>query len=86
MRKPDFCICKKTLRSEVRLCFHYIDSTIPLLAKSESSNLKPFSVIVQPGLCRTCSETPKDRFSCDEAQLSYPRPIRQQRSTEIKKE
>ena len=41
MRKPDFCICENKdadqLRSAAgqRLCFRYIDSTIPLLPKSE---------------------------------------------------
>ena len=39
------------------LCFRYIDSTIPLLSKSEISRLKPSSVAVQPGLCWTRSET-----------------------------
>ena len=43
MRKPDFCICENKdadqLRSncaaDQRLCFSYIDSTIPLLPKSD---------------------------------------------------
>ena len=30
-----------------RLCFRYIDSTSPILSKSEISNLKPSSVAVQ---------------------------------------
>ena len=46
-RKPDFCICENKdadqLRSnreaDQRLCFRYTDSTIPLLPKSEISNL-----------------------------------------------
>ena len=64
MRKPTFCICEnkdaEQLRyreADQRLCFRYIDSTIPLLSKSEISSLQPFSVAVQPGLCRTRSET-----------------------------
>ena len=65
MRKPTFCICENKdadqLRgdreADQRLCFRYIDSTIPLLSKSEISSLWPFSVAVQPGLCRTRSET-----------------------------
>ena len=65
MRKPTFCICENKyadqLRSnreaDQRLCFRYIDSTIPLLSKSEISSLKSSSVAVQPGLCRTWSET-----------------------------
>ena len=43
MRKPDFCICENKdadqLRGNLRLCFHYIDSSIPLLPKSEISSL-----------------------------------------------
>ena len=47
MKKPAFgiCECKDTdqLRSnheaDQRLCFHYTDSTIPLLPKSEISSL-----------------------------------------------
>ena len=65
MRKPTFCICENKdadqLRgdreADQRLCFRYIDSTIPILSKSEISNLYPSSVAVQPGLCRTWSET-----------------------------
>ena len=70
MRKPDFCICENKdadqLRgdreADQRLCFRYIDSTIPLLSKSEISSLWPSSVAVQLGLCRTRSETPKTGF------------------------
>ena len=65
MRKPTFCICENKdadqLRgyreADQRLCFRYTDSTIPLLPKSEISSLQPSSVAVQPGLCRTRSET-----------------------------
>ena len=47
MRKPAFCICKNKdtdqLRgdreADQRLCLRYIDSTIPLLSKSEVSSL-----------------------------------------------
>ena len=70
MRKPDFCICKNKDADQLRgnceadqhLCFRYIDSTIPLLSKSEISRLKPSSVAVQPGLCWTWSDTPKTSF------------------------
>ena len=46
------------------LCFRYIhvDSTIPLPPKSEISTIYPSSVVVQPGLCRTWSETPETDF------------------------
>ena len=65
MRKPTFYKCENKdtdqLRSnreaDPRLCFHYIDSTTPLLSKSEISSFKSSSVAVQPGLCQTRSET-----------------------------
>ena len=52
MRKPDFCICENkdadqlrgNRETDQRLCFHYMDSTIPLLSKSEISKLSPSSV------------------------------------------
>ena len=43
--------------ADQRLCFRYSDSTIPLLLKSEISSFQLFSVLVQAGLCRSCSET-----------------------------
>ena len=65
MRKPTFCICENkdadqlrgNREADQRLCFRYLDSMIPLLSKSEISSLWPSSVAVQPGLCRTRSET-----------------------------
>ena len=65
-----FCVCKNKdadhLRSnpeaDQRLCFRYIDSTIPLLPKSVISSLQPSCVAIQPGLCWTWSETPKTYF------------------------
>ena len=70
VRKPAFCICENKdadqLRcnpeADQRLCFRYTDSTIPLLPKSEITSLQPSSLAVQPGLCRTWSETPKTGF------------------------
>ena len=70
MRKPDFGICENKdadqLRgdseADQRLCFRYTDSIIPLLPISEISSLWSSSVAVQPGLCRTWSETPKTGF------------------------
>ena len=70
MKKPAFCICENkdvdqlrgNREADQRLCFRYIDSTIPLLPKSESLSLYLFSEAVQPGLCRTWSETPKTGF------------------------
>ena len=65
MRKPAFCICENkgadqlrgNREADQRLCFRYIDSTIPLLSKSEISSLYPSSVVVQSGLCQTSTET-----------------------------
>ena len=76
MRKPVFCICENkdadrlrgNREGDQRLCFRYIDSTIPLLSNSEISSLYLSSVAVHPGLCQTGSETPEDRFSQNEAQ------------------
>ena len=76
VRKPAFCICENKDADQFRgnreadqpLCFRYIDSTIPLLPKYKISSLKPSSVAAQPGLCRTGSENPADRFS-HEAQI-----------------
>ena len=70
VRKPAFCICENKAADQLcgnrtadqRLCFRYIDCTIPLLPKSEISSIQPSSVAVQPGLCRTWSETPKTGF------------------------
>ena len=47
VRKPAFCICENkdadqlrgNCEADQRLCFRYIDSTIPLLPKSEMSSL-----------------------------------------------
>ena len=46
MRKPDFCICEnkdadqlRVIRTaDQRLCFRYIDNTIPLLPESKISS------------------------------------------------
>ena len=43
--------------ADQRLCFRYMDSTIPLLSKSKISSFLPSSVTVQPSLCQTRSET-----------------------------
>ena len=66
MGKPTICIGENKGADQLRgnreadpqrLCFRYSDSTIPPLLKSEISSFLPASVLVQPGLCRTCSET-----------------------------
>ena len=82
MRKPAFCICENkdadqlrgNREADQRLCFRYTDSTIPLLPKYEISSLYPSSVAVQPGLCRTWSETPKTGFLT--TRLKYSDPIK----------
>ena len=65
MGKPTICIGENkgadqqivNREADQRHCFRYSDSTFPLLVKSEISSFMLFSVLVQVGLCRTCSET-----------------------------
>ena len=65
MGKPTICIgenkdadqLRGNREDDQRLCFRYSDSTIPLLLKSEISSFYLFSVLLQAGLCPTCSET-----------------------------
>ena len=50
IRNPTFCICKNKdadREADQRLCFRYIDSTIPLLSKSEISSPYPYENIQQ---------------------------------------
>ena len=60
--------CAVTAQADKRLCFHYIDSTIPLLPKSEVSSLKAFSEAVQP-VCVGLVRDPEDRFSLGTAHI-----------------
>ena len=70
MRKLDFCLCEHKGKDQLcsnctadqRLCFHYTDSTISHLPKSEISCLYPSSVTVQATFCQTWSETRKIDF------------------------
>ena len=72
MRKPTICICENkdadqlrgNREADQRLCFRYLDSTLPLLPKSKVSSLWPSPVAVQPGLCQTWSESTLLVFSC----------------------
>ena len=65
MREPTICIgenkgadqLRGNREADQRLCFRYLDSTIPHLLKFEISSFWLFSLLVQVGLCRTCSET-----------------------------
>ena len=65
MGKPTICIgenkgadqLRSNCEADQRLCFRYPDSTIPPLLNSKVSSFEIFSVLVQAGLCQTCSET-----------------------------
>ena len=65
MRKPDYCICEIkgadhlhcNCAANQHLCFVYIESTSPILPKSEISGVEPSSMTVQPGLCRPGQKT-----------------------------
>ena len=65
MGKPTICIgenkdadqLRGNHEADQRLCFRHSDGTIPLLLISEISSFYLFSVLVQAGSCRTCSET-----------------------------
>ena len=48
--------------ADQRLCFHYIDSIIPLLSITEISSLWSSCVALQPCLFGTWSETQKTGF------------------------
>ena len=79
VRKPALCICENkdadqlrgNREADQRLCFRFTDDSIPLLPKSEISSLEPSSVIVQPGLCRTWSESPKTGFLTTRLNYSF---------------
>ena len=68
MRKPDFCIGTTQLIS-VFVFATWIAQSLYFL------NPKFQSVVVQPGLCRTWSETPKTCFCHDAANIE-PRPVK----------
>ena len=57
MQKQRCISAVQATQVDQHLCFRSIDSMMPLLSKSEISNFKQFSVALQPGLCRTGSET-----------------------------
>ena len=79
MRKAAFCICENKVADQLRgdreanqrLCIRYLDSTVPLLSKSEISSLYPSSVAAQSGLCRTRSETRMLVFSRRGSNVSF---------------
>ena len=73
MRKPGLCICKNkdadklrgNREADQRLCFRYLDSTIPLLPQSEISSLYGCTARFASDLVGN----PEDRFSHNEAQI-----------------
>ena len=69
MRKKDADQLRCNRGADQCLCFRYMGSTNPLLPKSEISSLKPSSMAVQPGLCRTWSKT-RIPVSHNEADIS----------------
>ena len=70
MTKRDYCLCENkgadqlcsNCEADQRLCFHYTDSTIPLLVRFEISSFWSSSETVQVGSCQTWSETPMTGF------------------------
>ena len=74
MRKPVLAICEQQRwrhpRSLISTCVvRYLDSIVPILAKSKISGLYLVSVAEQAGLSYPVGN-PKDRFPRDEAQLN----------------
>ena len=77
MRKPAFCICDNKGADQLhgirtadqRLCFCYIESTIPLLPRSELSSLSHLLWLHSPVCVGPGQETPKTSFSGDMAQM-----------------
>ena len=54
----------RSCRESYHVQKRYLDSTIPLLAKSKISSFWPSPVAVQPGLCQTWSESTLLVFLC----------------------
>ena len=80
MGKPTICLgenkgadqLRSNCEADQRLCFRYSDNKVPLLLKSEISRFWLFSVLVQAGLCRTCSETTLLVFPYIDKQAATP--------------
>ena len=60
---PNADIADSDFTADQHFCFHYSDSTFPLVFKYEISSFQPSSVTVLAGLCHICLETPKMFFS-----------------------
>ena len=75
MRKPTICICENkdtdqlcgNREADLRLCFHYTDSTISLLPKYKFSSFEPISVLVK--LCVRPVPKPHCWFSHEVAHM-----------------
>ena len=73
MRKSDFCLCENkgadqlcsNCTADQRLCFRYMDSSIPLLPKSEISVF----YICTGWFVSDIVGTPEDQFSCVTAHM-----------------
>ena len=86
MRKPAFCICENkdtdqlhgNREADQRLCFPYIDSTIPLLPKYE--NFKPLAILCGWAVRFVSDQVrnPEDRFSHNEAHTVHGKASRRQ--------
>ena len=71
MRNPAFCIYEDKSADQLwgnhaadqHACFRYVDSTIPLLPKSEISSLCPFCVAVWSWFMSDLVGNPENRFS-----------------------
>ena len=78
VRKTFFCICENKDADQLRgnpeadqgLCFRYIDSTIPLLPKTQ--NFKPLAIFCDctAQFVSDLVGNPVDRFSHNEAHIS----------------
>ena len=77
MRKPAFCICENkdaaqlrgNREADQRLCFRYIDSTIPLLPIYEIPSLWPSFGCCTAPFVSDLVRYPEDQFSHNEAQI-----------------
>ena len=80
MRKHDFCICENkdadqlrgNREADQRLCFRYMDSTIPLLSKSEISKTLTIFCGCTARFVSDLVGNPEDRFSHNEAHMECP--------------
>ena len=77
MRKPAFCICENkdadqlrgNREADQRLCFRYMDSTIPLLPKSKKNMSQAIFCGCTAWFVSDLVGNPEDRFSHNEAQI-----------------